>query len=707
MSDPPKTSMPSSPAPAGDGVPLLEIRDLRTYFRTRGDPSRVVDGVSLTIEAGETVGLVGESGCGKSLTALSVMHLLPRPGYVAGGQVLFRGQDLVSMPGPQRRTMRGRRIAMIFQEPMTSLNPVLTVQTQLLEAIRLGSGPGNSGPDGPLTKAQQIARAVEVLRLVDMPDPHRRLGEYPHQLSGGMRQRVMIAMALAFRPELVIADEPTTALDVTVEAKILELLRSLQKQVGMAILFITHDLAVIAEMARRVAVMYAGKIVETASTERLFARPSHPYTQRLLQCRPTRDQRGRWLATIRGIVPDPEDYAVGCRFCDRCPEAFEPCAQMEPRLQQIEPGHLVACHLYDRPGVSKVVVSTADRAVESASPGATPDQSQPPLLVTRDLATWFPIRKGVLQRVVGHVKAVDGVDLAIRSGRTLALVGESGCGKTTLGKSLVRLLSVTRGSISFDGQEVTTMNEDGLRRFRQQAQVVFQDPFSSLDPRMMVRDIIEEGMRVHGIGASRDERREIVAGLLDRVGLSADAALRYPHEFSGGQRQRIGVARALAVQPRFIVLDEPSSALDVSIQAQVLNLLRQLQDESPQRLTYLFITHDLGVVEYLADDVAVMYLGRIVEQAPATSLFDQPQHPYTKALLSAIPRVDKRARLARTTLDGDVPSPADPPAGCHFHPRCPQAMAVCRRAYPPVTPRVDGGFVRCFRCGDGPSIAQD
>ena len=666
---------------------LLEVRDLRTYFRTEGSPLRVVDGVSLSLDSGETLGLVGESGCGKSLTALSVMQLIPRPGYVAGGQILFKGRDVVRLPGSEKRTVRGRHMAMIFQEPMTSLNPVLSIRTQLLEAIRHGRperGPGRA-------KAQQIRQAVEALRLTDMPEPAQKLSQYPHQLSGGMRQRVMIAMALACRPELLIADEPTTALDVTVEARILDLLRDLQAQLGTAILFITHDLAVVAEMANRVAVMYAGKIVEMAPASAIFTGAAHPYTEQLLRCRPGRQQRGCSLETIRGVVPDPEDFAPGCRFSDRCVRAFAPCREVEPRLLEIEAGHAVACHLYAERRPAAIAAASVSQEPQ-AQAGVPHDGA---LLDARQVVKYFPIRKGILQRVVGHVKAVDGVDLAIERGSTLALVGESGCGKTTLGKTLIRLLPATAGTIRFDGKDVAALGDDGLKAFRRDVQFVFQDPYSSLNPRMTVEDIVGEGLLVHGIGQGRQERRELVRGVLQSVGLSADALACYPHEFSGGQRQRIGIARVLAVEPKFLILDEPTSALDVSIQAQILNLLRGLREGRRERLTYLLITHDLGIVEYLADEVAVMYLGRIVERSPAEGLFDEPCHPYTRALLSAVPRLESSSRATRIRLEGDVPSPSCPPPGCHFHLRCPSVMPVCRQEYPPVTALGEGRMVRC------------
>jgi peptide/nickel transport system ATP-binding protein len=614
---------------------------------------------------------------------------------VAGGQILFKGRDVVRLPGPEKRSIRGRHIAMIFQEPMTCLNPVLSVRTQLLEAIRHGRAEGEARRWGIGAGAGEIAKAIEALRLTDMPEPAQKLSQYPHQLSGGMRQRVMIAMALACRPELLIADEPTTALDVTVEARILDLLRDLQKRLGTAILFITHDLAVVSEMAHRVAVMYAGKIVETASTAALFARPAHPYTERLLRCRPSRAQRGCRLETIQGMVPDPRDFAPGCRFSDRCPHAFGPCRDVEPALAEVEPGHRVACHVY----AERRMVSIAAAAPLAREAAAAAAPSEGPLLQAREVVKHFPIRRGILKRVVGHVKAVDGVDVAIPRGTTLALVGESGCGKTTLGKTLIRLLPATAGVIRFGGADLTALDEDALRRFRREAQIVFQDPYSSLNPRMTVEAIVEEGMLVHGIGDGRAERRERVAHVLESVGLKTDAMTCYPHEFSGGERQRIGIARALAVEPKFLVLDEPTSALDVSIQAQILNLLQRLQGRGRERLTYLFITHDLGIVEYLADEVAVMYLGRLVERSPAEGLFDEPLHPYTRALLSAIPGQHAPGQGGRIRLEGDVPSPSNPPPGCHFHLRCPCAMPVCRQVYPPVTGLGGGRMVRCHLYG--------
>ena len=572
---------------------------------------------------------------------------------------------------------------MIFQEPMTSLNPVLTVRTQLLEAIRRNS------PDGRISRDEQLRQAVEALRMAEIPAPEQRVQEYPHQLSGGMRQRVMIAMALACRPKMLIADEPTTALDVTVQAKILDLLGDLQQRLGTAILFITHDLAVIAQVADRVAVMYAGKIVETAPVEEIFKNPAHPYTERLLECRPRRDLRGKTLETITGIVPSPKDYAPGCRFCDRCPHVFEPCHDVVPEQVEIASGHLVSCHLHrkGRTALAEIQTSSHDDL-----PGAVaPDRDL--VLDARRVSKHFAVRKGLFKRVAGHVKAVDDVDLRIRRGTTLALVGESGCGKTTLGRTLTRLYSPTSGQILFQDRDIMQLNEAEMLSVRRGMQMLFQDPYSSLNPRMTVRQIVEEGLRAHGIGNSPDERNERIKGILQQVGLKPGDLDSYPHEFSGGQRQRIGIARALAVEPDFLILDEPTSALDMSIQAQILNLLRAIQVQGHRRLTYLFITHDLGVVEYVADEVAVMYLGRIVERNKTVDLFDKPRHPYTRALLSSIPKTG--SDTSRVTLEGDVPSPLNPPSGCHFHPRCKHAMPICERVYPAETSIGDDAIVRC------------
>jgi peptide/nickel transport system ATP-binding protein len=667
-------------------VVLLQVRDLKTYFHTQAGPARAVDGVSFDIAAGETFCLVGESGCGKSVTALSIMQLVPQPaGYYAGGEILYKGQDLLRLPEAEKRRWRGREMSMIFQEPMTSLNPVLTVGYQLMEPLLYHQR---------LSQAEARDKALDLLTQVHIPDPAQRFAEYPHQLSGGMKQRVMIATAMACEPGLLIADEPTTALDVTVQAEILQLMKGLQAQKGMAILLITHDLGIVAEVADRVAVMYAGRIVEEAPRERLLRNPAHPYTIKLLQSLPSLTQRSQALQTIEGRVPAAHALPNGCRFATRCHMVQPACHDVEPSLLPIEDQHTAACILYDASRQGRRISPAEVRTPPAPRPRTFEQQEPIPLIRLEGLAVHFPIRRGLLKRTIGYVRAVDGIDLEIHQGKTLALVGESGCGKTTLGKALLQLIRPTAGRVLMDGQDLTVLNRTALHPYRQRLQVIFQDPYAALDPRMMVGEIVMEGMAAHGIGHTRREREERVQAILAQVGLDPQMMSRYPHEFSGGQRQRIGIARCLAVEPDFIVCDEATSALDVSVQAQILNLLETLQ--TTLRLTYLFITHNLGVVEYLADEVAVMYLGRIVERGTTEAVFRFPRHPYTQALLSAVPQLDPDTRAHKIRLGGDVPSPVYPPSGCHFHPRCPHAMPHCREQYPPTYQLSASHAVNCF-----------
>ncbi|BAZ93984.1 ABC transporter ATP-binding protein [Thiohalobacter sp. COW1] len=661
---------------------LLTVRDLQVRFGAGEGAVRAVDGISLEIDRGETLALLGESGCGKSMTALALLRLLPQPaGHIAGGQVLLEGQDLLALPEVGMRRIRGGRIAMIFQEPMTSLNPVMTVGRQIGEVLAAHKG---------LQGRAATARAVELLDLVGIPDPARRVDEYPHQLSGGMKQRVMIAMALAGEPDLLIADEPTTALDVTIQAQVLELMRDIQRETGMAMLLITHDLGVVAGMADRVAVMYAGQIVEQADRRAFFEEPRHPYSRKLFAALPDMDKRDRPLTVIPGTVPPLNQRFHACRFAERCESAWQTCRELEPAWLEDTGGRGVRCHLYDpnhpHPAAAAAVAASEKLGKRTAAPRE--------LLDVSGLKVHFPIHKGLFKRTVGHVYAVDDVDIRIPSGCTLALVGESGCGKTTVGKSILQLLRPTAGSVRFDGDELTRLRGEALRRRRREFQIIFQDPFSSMNPRMQVGEIIEEGMVAQGLLPDTAARERRVAELLDQVGLRPEHARRYPHEFSGGQRQRICVARALAVEPRLIICDEPTSALDVSVQAQILNLLKRLQLELD--LAYLFITHNISVVAYLADRVAVMYLGRIVEEGPVDRVLTDPQHPYTQALLSAVPTLDAGGGREVIRLEGDIPSPSNPPAGCHFHPRCPQAMERCRRAYPERFERGSEHWARCW-----------
>jgi peptide/nickel transport system ATP-binding protein len=653
---------------------LLEVEHLSTWLAASEGMVRAVDGLSFSIERGETFALLGESGSGKSMTALSITRLLPDAGRIVSGAVRLEGEELLQLPEAAMRRVRGRRIGMIFQEPGASLNPVMTVGAQIAEVLERHMA---------LRGVDVNARVIELLNAVGIPDPAGRVHEYPFQLSGGMKQRVMIAIALACEPSLLIADEPTTALDVTIQAQVLDLLRSLQKRMGMSILLITHDLGVVAEMAHHVAVMYAGEIVEMAPREAFFGHPSHPYSRKLFASVPNRQARDKTLAVIRGTVPSLAGEFHSCRFADRCDYAWDLCRETIPAWAPIAEGHGARCHLYTENARGEGLGVRGKEAPTDA-PGAVASSSlltsHSALLEVDDLKVYFPIRKGLFKRVVGRVKAVDGVSLSIRAGRTLALVGESGCGKTTVGKGILRLLPLSGGSVRYSGVDLASLPAHELRMRRKHLQIIFQDPYSSLNPRMRTTDIIEEGMAELGVGGEAHARANRIDDLLGQVGLSREMKYRYPHAFSGGQRQRIAIARALAVEPQLIVCDEPTSALDVSVQAQILNLLKDLQDRLG--IAYLFITHNMSVVEYLAHEVAVMYLGRIVERGTVDDVLGSPKHPYTRALLSAVPSVDPATRREIIRLQGDLPSPVNPPSGCHFHPRCPQAMPECRQTYP-------------------------
>ena len=664
---------------------ILSVKSLTASLRS-GVP--IVDGISFDIAAGETYALLGESGCGKSMTALSLMRLLPDGIMHAGSKAQLEGVELFDLPEREMRDVRGGKMAMIFQEPGLSLNPVMTVGEQIAEVLELHQG---------LRGTAAQLRSVELLAQVGIPDAPRRVAEYPFQLSGGMKQRVMIAMALAGQPKLLIADEPTTALDVTIQAQVLQLLRDTQEQTGMAMLLITHDLGVVAETAHQVGVMYAGQIVEQATRAQLFARPLHPYTQKLFAALPHAARANQPLAAIPGSVPPLGSITHGCRFTARCDKAWSLCSEKTPEWTMVGAGQGVRCHLYSETGNVKSEMEKRDGASVEQGGGVSHftfpvshGSSREALLQVSDLRVHFPIRKGILQREVGLVKAVDGVSLEIPRGRTLALVGESGCGKTTLGKAVLHLIPPTAGSVRLAGKELMASTN---RAQRAAMQMVFQDPYASLNPKMRVAEILEEGMAALNIESNSADRQGYIDTLLDQVGLAHNSKWRYPHEFSGGQRQRIAIARALAVSPQLLICDEPTSALDVSVQAQILNLLKSLQQEL--ELSYLFITHNLAVVEYLAHEVCVMYLGRIVERGTAEEVLRSPKHPYTQALLSAVPRIDG-VRGARIKLEGDLPSPANPPQGCHFAPRCAHVMEQCRNSYPPATNCSATQSVHCY-----------
>ncbi|MCF7855286.1 MAG: dipeptide ABC transporter ATP-binding protein [Candidatus Pacebacteria bacterium] len=668
---------------------LLDVRNLKTHFTlASGQVAEAVEGINFGVDQGETLALVGESGCGKSVTALSVMRLLAENATHPVGEILFEGQDLIAASDRTMQKIRGNRMAMIFQEPMTSLNPLMRIDKQLMEPLTVHRG---------MSTEDALNEARQLLRHVGIPSPEARLKDFPYQLSGGMRQRVMIAMALACRPRLLIADEPTTALDVTIQAQILSLMKDLQQETNMAILFITHDLGVVNQIADKVCVMYAGRFMETGPRESIFSHMAHPYTRGLFASLPALHSQNARLRAIPGTVPSATAYPCGCPFNDRCREAFKRCPAEESLLHPVGKEQYAACHLLE-PNADCQRDEQAWEPQEDRP--SNPERDAENLLEVRNLKAHFPVKRGVFLRTVAHVKAVDDITFDVPRGSTLALVGESGCGKTTVGLSILRLLSEAEGTVVFDAEDMMAWDKKQLRLNRRKLQLVFQDPFSSLSPRMTVGAIVAEGIRIHYPRINDEDRLKRVVKSLREVGLDESALGRYPHEFSGGQRQRISIARALVLQPDFMVLDEPTSALDVSVQAQILNLLVDLQ--AKHNLTYLFITHDLAVVRYMAEKVAVMYLGRIVECAACDELFDNPLHPYTKSLLQAIPRPDERRELMR--LRGEVPSPLTPPKGCHFHPRCPVygaappdslLRAECPNVYPPLLD-YDGHFAACY-----------
>ena len=635
----------------------IEVNELRVELDSDAGTVRAIDGLSLNIQRGETFALVGESGCGKSMTALALMRLLPDNGFVASGDIHIAAApggvaqaperlDVLALPEEQMCRVRGARIGMIFQEPSTSLNPVMRVGQQIIEAIETHT---------PLRGAAARAKAIEWLQRVGIPEPERRIDDYPFRMSGGQKQRVMIAMALAAEPDFVVADEPTTALDVTIQAQILHLLKDLQRERGMGLLLITHDLAVVSGMADRVALMYAGQIIEVATAKDFFSAPRHPYAQALLRALPGAERRGQPLQAIAGTVPALTQAFTGCRFAPRCTQVMPHCASTVPALSTAGDGHDVRCLLYSdvRPGLAVHAGATtvaipqcseaqADVRQPRAGVGAeaSAQASAQLLLDVQDLHVRFPIRSGMLRGVSGYFNAVDGVSFQLAAGETLALVGESGCGKTTTGKAIVQLLrrvATTEGRALLNGRNLFDLQGDDLRAARAQVQIIFQDPFASLNPRMRVFDVLEEGLAALQPNLTAPDRKQRLERLADQVGLRQEALQRYPHEFSGGQRQRIAIARALAVQPKLIVCDEPTSALDVSVQAQILNLLRDLQRELG--VSYLFITHNIGVVETIADRVAVMRAGRIEEQGLCADVLGHPQRDYTRQLLAAVPRL--------------------------------------------------------------------
>ena len=674
---------------------LVTIEDLQTEIKLRRSVVHAIDGVSLSVAAGECLGIVGESGSGKTMTALSVMRLLPGGGTITGGRISLGDTEITALTEEQMQQIRGNAVGMVFQDPLTSLNPTMTIGDQIAESVRLHRG---------ASRAAALERAVEVLGLVGMPRPAERVANYPHQLSGGMRQRVMIAMALACEPQLLIADEPTTALDVTIQKQILELIDGLRQRLGMAVILVTHDLGVIAGHADRVAVMYAGRIVESADASTLFANPRHPYTEALLEALPERaaDGAGR-LYNIPGQPPDLTAPPPGCKFAPRCRYAREQCVESEPYLTAAGDSHFFRCFFpvgalrVADPGTAPAAAGEASAASASsavtgsgdddvAATGARP--GTPHATVARPAGTGeflrvdqvvknFTVTAGaVMQRRIGQVSAVADVSFALPHGSTFGLVGESGCGKTTIGRLIVGLEKPTSGRILLDGHDIARQSRHDRHLRARAVQLMFQDSYASMDPRMRVGTILREPLAIARDGSRADQRRRI-SDILGEVGLPASSVDRYPHEFSGGQRQRLGLARALIGGPSLIVADEPVSALDVSIQAQILNLMRDLQHE--HGLTYLFISHDLSVVRYMADAIGVMYLGKLVETGPADAVYAAPAHPYTKGLIDTVPVADPTAERAKEHqgVVGELPSAIAPPSGCRFRTRCPRAQELC------------------------------
>jgi len=664
-----------------DAETLLQVSDLRTWFFTDAGVVRAVDGVSFTLRRGETLGIVGESGSGKSVAAKSIMNLLEEPARIVAGSIRFRGKEITALSEAELRKIRGAEIAMVFQDPMTSLNPVLRISRQLIETMTAHQR---------FTPEMARTRSAALLGRMGIADPERAMDSWPHQFSGGMRQRVMLAMGFANQPSLILADEPTTALDVTIQAQILDLLRVLNVDLGTAVILISHDLGVIATICSRVLVMYAGEVVEEGPPQDLLTDPRHPYTWALLHAAPRLDgvAGDRRLATIEGQPPDARAWPEGCRFRARCPFAIDTCAE-HPALLPIDADRSARCWVTQggaplRPPPPRAVGNSA-----AFRHGSAPA----PLLDVQDLVKHFKLPRENFLGPHRVLRAVDGVDLAVFPGETVGLVGESGCGKSTLARLVMRLEAPTAGRIKFDGQDISHASQSAIRPLRRRMQMIFQDPYASLNPRMKVGEILAGPLRLHGLARGAAEARERVGELLNLVGLPPEAATRFPHEFSGGQRQRISIARALAVEPVFVVGDEPISALDVNIQAQIINLMIGLQERL--RLTYLFIAHDLAVVRHISDRIVVLYLGRVVETASAVELFRRPLHPYTASLISAVPTLEATGSKQRIVLSGELPSALNPPSGCRFRTRCPAATARCAAEVPVLAEVASGHRVAC------------
>ena len=665
--------------------PLLRVNGLAINFGGRKTPMGAVDDASFDVARGETVCLVGESGCGKTVTALSLLRLeVFRHGRIVAGEIEFDGRGLVELGPRELDELRGQRIGMIFQEPMTAFDPVFSIGEQIIETILRHER---------VSRAEAWQRAVKLLERVHIPDAELRMKQIPEELSGGMRQRAMIAMALACKPDLLIADEPTTALDVTIQAQILALLKELQRETGMAILLITHDLGVAAEMADRVVVMYAGRIAERASVTDLFANPLHPYTRGLLRSSvlPTSEARGTRLAAIPGSMPRLDEMPSGCRFHPRCSLANDHCREHAPVLQNLGNRDVSCFRAFEAEPVDRVRLPIAPTSPAAEGSRASVPAASGPLVEALHVTKIFETRRGLFAGR-RRVHAVDDFSLAIQPGETFGLVGESGCGKSTLGRLLLQLDSPSSGDLRFEGRSLLERSRADKRRVRRDMQMIFQDPYGSIDPRWTVGDVIAEPL-VSFDNPDRTTLKNQVDELLTLVGLQPSYRTRYAHEFSGGQRQRIGIARAIALRPKFILADEAVSALDLSVQAQIINLFLDLRERLG--LTCLFIGHGLHLVRHVSDRVGVMYLGRLVEVAPAEALFVRPAHHYSHALLASNPIPDPTRRREFVAPLGELPSPTAPPSGCHFHPRCPAATERCRTEVPALRELEPGRSVAC------------
>ena len=653
--------------------PLLDIRDLHTDIEIRSGVVHALSGVDLHVNAGETLGIVGESGSGKTMTALSLMGLLPQGGSVSSGQIILDGQDLTKLALKEKRKLRGTKVGMIFQDPLTSLNPTMKIGLQVCEPLRVHE---------KLSKKEALERAVEILKRVGMPRPEVVINNYPHQLSGGMRQRVMIAMALVCKPRILIADEPTTALDVTTQMQILDLIDELRDEYQMGVILITHDLGVVAGHTDRVAVMYAGRIVETAPTKTLFTEPKHRYTSSLMAALPERAlAAGTKLFSIPGAPPSLTNLPVGCRFAARCLWATDECRAGYPDLSG-DDTHTFSCfHPVqegdESPAALQAKLDTQKNGDEAGAQQAPLVSSKVLLDVKEASREYESAGSGFFKRDKGVVSAVDRVSITVKKGETYGLVGESGCGKSTMGRLIAGLERPSGGAIELDGRDLATLKGRDAVTIHRDVQMMFQDSYAAMDPRMRIDQILAEPMSIQKTGNARQIAERIME-IIEQVGLTEEILDRYPHEFSGGQLQRIGFARSLTLAPDLIVADEPVSALDVSVQAQVLNLMKDLQAELG--LSYLFISHDLAVVQYMADRIGVMYLGRIVEEGPAKEVVENPKHPYTKALIDSIPVPDPEFSHddRAIKLTGEPPSAVNPPEGCRFRPRCPFAGEECK-----------------------------